>query len=70
MVAVIHVMGRGGVVGAGEGGPTMSSLSSAVLVVLSFSCLCNNSTLPLSTKHLVVTCSSQTTEVFDMYLCD
>ena len=36
VVAVIHVMGWGGVVGTEEGGPAMTSLSSAVLVVLSF----------------------------------
>lgn len=45
-------------VGAEEGGPTMTSLSSAVLVVLSFSCLCNNSALLFPAKRLIVTCSS------------
>lgn len=33
---MIHVMGRGGVAGIVEGGQTMTSWSSAVLVVLLF----------------------------------
>lgn len=65
VVAVIHVMGWGGVVGAEEGGPTMTSLSCAALVVPSFSCLCNNSTPPFSTKCLIVTCSSPAMSDFD-----
>lgn len=54
-------------VGTEEGGPTMTSLSSAVPVVLSFSCSYNNSTLPFSADCLTVTCSSRTVEVFDGY---
>lgn len=45
VVALIHVMGSGGVVGTDKGGLTMTSWSSVVLVVLSFSCPSNNSIL-------------------------
>lgn len=43
VAAAIHVMGWGGVLGTEEGGLTMTSSTSAGLVVPSFSCSYNNS---------------------------
>lgn len=54
-------------VGTEEGGPGMTSLSSAVLVVLSLSCSYNDSPLLFAAECLMVTCSSQMTELFEEY---